>query len=99
MPQLAFDMYIESTIKGIGNYSSEDVIVSDKNVKIVLQLPVNNKKENIKVVGNDDSSITISHLYYDGERCTRTLDFPYTLNFDAAEATYKNGTLKVTFGR
>jgi HSP20 family molecular chaperone IbpA len=99
VPVSAFDTGIESTIEGIRKDSSEDVIVSDKNIKIVLQLPINNKKKNIKVVANDDSSITISYLNYDGERCTRTLDIPDTMNVDTAKATYKNGILEVTFDR
>jgi HSP20 family molecular chaperone IbpA len=99
VPVSAFDTGIESTIEGVKKDSSEDVIVSDKNVKIVLQLPINSKKENIKVVANDDYSVTISYLDYDGKRCTRTLDIPYTINVDTAKATYKNGILVVTINR
>ena len=79
--------------------SSVDVVVSDKKIKVVLQLPINNKKENVKVVANDDYSITISHLNYEGKRCTRTLDIPYNIEFETARATYKNGILEVTFDR
>jgi HSP20 family molecular chaperone IbpA len=99
VPISAFDTGIETTIEGIGKASSEDVIVSDKNVKMVLQLPNNNKKENIKVVANDDSSITISHLNYEGRRCSRNLKIPYDINFQTAKATYRNGILEVTFDR
>ena len=81
------------------NESSEDVIVSDKNVKIVLQLPTNNKKENIKIVANSDYSIAISHLNYEGKRRTRTLEIPYDVDFETAKATYKNGILQVTIDR
>ena len=55
-----------------GKDTSEDIVVSDKKIKVVLQLPINNKKENVKVVANDDYSVTISHLNYEGKRCTRT---------------------------
>ena len=63
------DKSVES--RKVEHDSSEDVVVSDKKIKVVLQLPINNKKENVKVVANDDYSITISHLNYKGKRCTR----------------------------
>ena len=62
---------IESGIDKIEQNTPEDVIVSGKNIKIVLQLPTNNKKGNIKIVANYDNSITISHLNCDGIRYTR----------------------------
>ncbi len=67
--------HIDKTVKSrkVEQDSSVDVVVSDKKIKVVLQLPINNKKENVKVVANDDYSITISHLNYEGELCTRTL--------------------------
>jgi HSP20 family molecular chaperone IbpA len=89
----------ESRIEKVEQDSSEDVIVSDKNIKIVLQIPINNKKGNIKVVANYDYSITISHLNNEGKRCTRTLDIPYNIDSKTAMATYKNGILEVTFDR
>jgi HSP20 family molecular chaperone IbpA len=93
------DKTVESRIKKLEQDSSEDVIISDKNIKIVFQLPINNKKENIKVVANNDYSITISHLNKEAKRRTRTLDIPYNINFENAKATYKNGILEVTFDR
>ena len=93
--------HIDKTVgsRKVEQDSSEDVVVSDKKIKVVLQLPINNKKENVKVVANDDYSITISHLNYEGKRCTRTLDIPYDVEFETARATYKNGILEVTFDR
>ena len=93
--------HIGKTVKSrkVEQDSSEDVVVSDKKIKVVLQLPINNKKENVKVVANDDYSITISHLNNEGKRCTRTLDIPYAIEFETAKATYKNGILEVTFDR
>jgi hypothetical protein len=95
--------YIDKTsgsgIKKINQVCSEDVIVSDKNIKIVLQLPIINKKENIMVVANDDYSITISHLNYEGKRRTRNLEIPYEIDFETVKATYKNGILEVIFDR
>lgn len=93
------DKSVESRIEKVEQDSSEDVIVSDKNIKIVFQLPINNRKENIKVVTNDDYSITISHLNNERKRCTRTLDIPYNIDSETAKATYKNGILEVTFDR
>ncbi len=90
--------HIDKTV-GSRKDTSEDVVVSDKKIKVVLQLPINNKKENVKVVANDDYSVTISHLNYEGKRCTRTLDIPYDIEFETARATYKNGILEVTFDR
>jgi HSP20 family molecular chaperone IbpA len=94
-----FDETGGSRIKGVEKDSQEDVIVSDKDVRIVLQLPINNKKKNIKVLANDDYSITISHLNCDGRRCSRTLEIPYDTNFETSKATYKNGILEVSFDR
>jgi hypothetical protein len=48
---------------------------------------INNKKKNIKVVANNDYLITISHLSYEGRRCSRTLEIPYEINFETAKAT------------
>jgi HSP20 family molecular chaperone IbpA len=94
-----FDKTIESGIEKVGQNTPEDVIVSGKNIKIVLQLPTNNKKGNIKVVANYDNSISISYLNCDGIRCTRTLEIPYNIDSETAKATYKNGILEVTFYR
>jgi HSP20 family molecular chaperone IbpA len=93
------DKTVESRIEKVEQDSSEDVIVSDKNIKIAFQLPINNTKENIKVVANDDCSITISSINNQGERCTRTLEIPYSIDSDTAKATYKNGILEITFDR
>ena len=93
------DKTVESRIEKVEHDSPEDVIVSDKNIKMVLRLPINNKKENIKVVAYDDYSISVSHLNYDGKRRTRTLGIPYDIDFEIAKATYKNGILEIMFDR
>lgn len=90
---------IKSGIEKVEYDSSEDLVATDENIKIVLCVPINNKKENIKVVANHDCSITISHLNYEGRRRTRTLDIPYNIDFETAKATYKNGILEITFDR
>ena len=66
---------------------------------MMLHLPINNKKENIKVVTHDDNAVTISYLNYSGKRCTRTSDIPYNIDFETANAIYKNGILEITFDR
>ncbi|HZA42643.1 MAG TPA: hypothetical protein VE504_02620, partial [Nitrososphaeraceae archaeon] len=45
----------QSRIKGVQD-TSEDIIVTDKNVKIVSQLPINNRKQDIKVIARDDDN-------------------------------------------
>jgi HSP20 family molecular chaperone IbpA len=84
---------------GVKKDSSEDTIVSDKNIKIVFQLPINNKKENIKVVAMDDYSVRISYMNKEGKRRSRTLNIPDDIDFKTAKATYKNGILEVKFDR
>ena len=93
------DKTIGSRVEKVEQDFSEDVIVSDKNIKMVFELPVNNKRENVKVVAYDDHSISISHLNYDGTRNTRTLFIPIDIDIETAKATYRNGILEVTFDR
>jgi HSP20 family molecular chaperone IbpA len=88
-----------SNIENMEQDSSEDVIVTDEKIKVVSQLPSNNRKENIKVVAHDDNSITISHLNSEGKRCIHTSVIPYNIDFESAKSTYKNGILEVTFDR
>src|SRR5919108_3251267 len=56
--------------------SSEDIIVTDKNIKVVSQLPGNNRREDIKVIAYSDNSVTISHLSPGGKRHYRTSVIP-----------------------
>ena len=99
VPVSAFDKTVGSRIEEVEKDSPEDVIVSDKDIRLVLQLPINNKKKNIKIVANDDYSVTISHLNFERKRCSRTLEIPYDTDFETAKANYKNGILEVTFQR
>ena len=89
----------ESSFVKVHRDSPEDVIISDKNIMIVSQLPINNKKGNIKVVANNDYTVSISHLNSEGKRCFRCLGIPYDIDFETGKATYKNGILEVTFDR
>lgn len=86
-------------IKREGRESLEDVITTDESIKVVLQLPINNRRENIKVVAYSDNSIAISHLSSDGERCRYTTIIPYNIEIDTARSTYRNGILEITFNR
>ena len=82
-----------------GRESFEDVIVSDENIKVVLQLPINNKRENIQVIAYSDNSITISYLSSEGKRNSRTSALPYGIDIETARSTYRNGILEITFDR
>jgi HSP20 family molecular chaperone IbpA len=82
-----------------GRESFEDVIVSDENIKVVLQLPINNKRENIQAIAYSDNSITISYLSSEGKRSSRTLALPYGIDIETARSTYRNGILEITFDR
>jgi HSP20 family molecular chaperone IbpA len=82
-----------------GRESFEDVIVSDENIKVVLQLPINNKRENIQAIAYSDNSITISYLSSEGKRSSRTLALPYGIDIETARSTYRNGILEITFDK
>jgi HSP20 family protein len=88
-----------SRIKREGRGSLEDVIVSDENIKVALQLPINNRKENIKVVAYSDNSIAISHLSSEGKQRRYTSVIPYSIDIETARSTYRNGILEITFNR
>jgi HSP20 family molecular chaperone IbpA len=77
----------------------EDVIVSDENIKVVLQLPINNKRENIQAIAYSDNSITISYLSPEGKRSSRTSALPYGIDIETTRSTYINGILEITFDR
>ncbi|MGI8831823.1 MAG: Hsp20/alpha crystallin family protein [Nitrososphaeraceae archaeon] len=77
----------------------EDVIVTDKSIKVVSQMPINNRKEDIKVVAYSNNSVTISNLDYEGNNCKSTLVIPHNIDIDTARSTYRNGILEITFNR
>jgi HSP20 family molecular chaperone IbpA len=77
----------------------EDVIVTDKSIKVVSQMPINNRKEDIKVVAYSNNSVTISYLGSEGNNCNSTLDLPYNIDIETARSTYRNGILETTFNR
>lgn len=83
-----------------GRESFEDVIVTDENIKVVTQLPINNRRENIQVIAYSDNSVSISYLNSEGKRSSRrTLALPYSIDIETAKSTYRNGILEITFNR
>ncbi len=99
VPVIAEESVRVTGIEKVRKDPSEDIIVTDKNIKLVSQLPINNKKENIKVILNDDNSVTVVHLDYEGKRCMRTLIIPYDIDPETARSTYRNGILEIIFDR
>jgi HSP20 family molecular chaperone IbpA len=77
----------------------EDVIVTDKSIKVVSQMPINTRKEDIKVVAYSNNSVTISYLGSEGNNCRSTLVIPYNIEIETARSTYRNGILEITFNR
>jgi HSP20 family protein len=82
-----------------GRESFEDVIVTDEKIKVVLQLPINNKRENIQVLAYSDNSVSISYLNSEGKRRSRTSALPYSIDIETVKSTYRNGILEITFNR
>ena len=62
----------------------EDLIVTDENIKVVLQLPSNNQRENIQIIAYNDNSVSISFLSSKGKRSSRTLALPYGIDLETA---------------
>jgi len=90
---------LTSTVEKEGRESFEDVIVTDEKIKVVLQLPINNKKENIQIIAYSDNSVSISYLNSEGQRISRTSALPYSMDIETARSTYRNGILEITFNR
>jgi HSP20 family molecular chaperone IbpA len=88
-----------SRVQKEGRESFEDVIVTDENIKVVTQLPINNRRENIQVIAYSDNSVSISYLNSEGKRSSRTLPLPYSIDIETAKSTYRNGILEITFNK
>ena len=82
-----------------GKESFEDVIVTDENIKVVTQLPINNRRENIQVIAYSDNSVSISYLDPKGKLSSHTSALPYRIDIENAKSTYRNGILEITFNR
>jgi HSP20 family protein len=87
------------TVEKEGRESFEDVIVTNEKIKVVLQLPINNKRENIQVIAYSDNSVSISYLNSKGGRRSLTSALPYSIDIETARSTYRNGILEITFNR
>jgi HSP20 family molecular chaperone IbpA len=88
-----------STAEREGRELFEDLIVTDENIKVVLQLPSNNQRENIQIIAYNDNSVSISFLSSKGKRSSRTLALPYGIDLETARSTYRNRILEITFNR
>ena len=73
-----------------------DVITSDKEVKVVVELP-GVTKENIKV-NSYDNSVEISAGTSDS-KYRRVVDLPPEADTQAAKSNYKNGILEIVFNK
>jgi HSP20 family molecular chaperone IbpA len=82
-----------------GKESFEDVIVTDENIRVVTQLPINNRRENIQVIAYSDNSVSISYLDPKGKLSSHTSALPYRIDIENAKSTYRNGILEITFNR
>jgi HSP20 family protein len=90
---------LPSTVEREGRESFEDVIVTDEKIKVVLQLPFNNKRENIQIIAYSDNRVSISYLNSEGRQSSRTSALPYSIDIETARSTYRNGILEITFNR
>jgi HSP20 family protein len=73
-----------------------DVITSDKEVKVVVELP-GVTKENIKV-NSYDNSVEIS-ADTSGRKYRRVVDLPPEADTGTAKSNYKNGILEIIFNK
>jgi HSP20 family protein len=73
-----------------------DIITSDKEVKVVVELPGVNK-ENINI-NSYDNSVEISANTSD-RKYRRVVDLPPEATGETAKSTYKNGILEIVFNK
>ena len=73
-----------------------DTITSDKEIKVVVELPGVNK-ENIKV-NSYDNSVEISANTSD-RKYRRIVDLPPEADTQVAKCNYKNGILEIVFNK
>lgn len=73
-----------------------DITITDKEVKVVLEMPGVNK-EHIKINVNDNSVEVNSN---DPQRkYHKVIDLPLEVNIETAKSTYKNGILEIIFNK
>jgi HSP20 family protein len=73
-----------------------DVITSDKEVKVLAELP-GIDKQNIKVNVYDNSVEILATNIPQDRKYRRVVDLPSDADIEIAKSTYKNGILKITF--
>lgn len=73
-----------------------DVITSDKEVKVVVELP-GITKENITVNSYDNSVEISAGTSY--RKYRRVVDLPPEADTQAAKSNYKNGILEIVFNK
>ena len=73
-----------------------DVNTTDKEVKVVLELP-GVKKEGIKISAYDEAvEVTANNAQ---RKYHKTIELPKEANTDTAKSTYHNGILEITFSK
>src|SRR3712207_72671 len=73
-----------------------DIITSDKEVKVVVEIPGVNK-ENIKINAYDNS---LEIMTNDPQRkYHRVIDLPQEADIETVKSTYKNGILEIVFNK
>ncbi len=73
-----------------------DIIASDKEVKVVVELPGVEKKD-IKISAKEGSvEISADTL---GRKYHREIDIPHDVEVSSAKSTYRNGILEIVFQR
>jgi HSP20 family protein len=74
-----------------------DVMISDKEVKVVVELPGIDKKD-IRIKAHDNL-VEISTTDAAQRKYKRTVELPEEANIEIAKSTYKNGILEITFDK
>jgi HSP20 family protein len=74
-----------------------DVVTTDKEVKVVVEMPGMNK-EDIKV-NTFDNKVEISTSEKGERKYHKIVDLPPDANTDSVKSNYKNGILEITFSK
>lgn len=74
-----------------------DVVISDKEVKVVAEMPGIDKKD-IKVNAYDNS-VEIFTADTSERKYRRIIELPGETNLETAKSTYRNGILEITFNK
>ena len=93
------DMYL---IIGKSQISAEreplsDITTTDKEVKVVLEMPGVNKKEDIKINAYDEKVEVKTAEDSSARKYRKIIDLPKSADIQTARSTYNNEILEVTF--